>query len=237
MSAQRPATSRLLIAASLLVFFEIALLVGDVDLVFWGGVALAAVMGIIARRWWLVPLVPTALIILLNVHVRIFGEIVRLPPEYGWEVEFAPFAFAFSLWFATLFAALVGTLIGYAATMHHWQLRTYGLPALFLTLPTLGVFWLEELGAFILFTVAFAIGFVMRPARLWGVWLGAIIVWWLASGAYSVFGDRVEETPIDFMVVSIPFTALLVFLPMSLGRWFRGMHASWRRSQQEMGQG
>jgi hypothetical protein len=228
------AVTRLFGAACLLVVFEIALLLDNEEVVFWGGIALAAVIGIIARRWWLVPLIPTALIILLNIHVRLFGEIVRLPPEYGWEVEFAPFAFALSLWFASLFSALVGTVIGYVATMDRWHLRTYGLPALLLTLPTLGVFWLDELGAMILFAVAFAIGCVMRPARLWGVWLGAIIVWWLASGVYSVFGDLVEETPIDYMIESIPFTALLVLLPMSLGRWFGRRPDIRHRGQQEI---
>jgi hypothetical protein len=236
MMTERTAIIRLFSAVCLLVLFEIALLLDNAGIVFWGGVAIATVIGVLARRWWVVPLIPTALIILLNIHVRLFGEIVRLPPEYGWEVEFAPFAFAVSLWFASLFAALFGAVIGYVATMDRWHLRAYGLPALLLTLPILGVFWLDELGAVMLFAIAFAIGSVMRPARLWGIWLGAIVVWWLASGVYSMFGDLVEKTPIDYMIESIPFTALLVLLPMSLGRWVRGIHGSWRRGQQEIGQ-
>jgi hypothetical protein len=103
-------------------------------------------------------------------------------------------------------------------------LRTYGVSLLLLSLPTLGIFWLDELGALILFVVAFAIGLILRPPHLWIVWLGAIVLWWLAGGAYSVFGDpppvdpELEETPISFMVETIPFTAVLVLLPMFLGR-------------------
>ena len=104
------------------------------------------------------------------------------------------------------------------------HLREYGLPLLLLTIPTIGIFWLDELGALILFLVALSIGLVLRPAHLWIVWLGTIVLWWLAGGAYSVLDNpspvdqEPEETPLSFMFETIPFTALLVLLPMFLGR-------------------
>jgi hypothetical protein len=118
--------------------------------------------------------------------------------------------------------------------LYHRHLREYGLPLLLLTLPTIGIFWLDELGALILVAVAFAIGLVLRPAHIWIVWLGTIVLWWLAGGAYSVFGNpppvdpALEETPLSFMVETIPFTALLVLLPMFLGRIIGRMQPEYR---------
>jgi hypothetical protein len=112
MSSERTALTRLLDAVWLLLLFEVALLLDEERIVFVTGLIVAAAIGYVLRSWWMAPLIPVAMILILNVHVRLFGEIVELPPEYGWEVEFAPFLFAVFLTVASLVAALIGTAIG-----------------------------------------------------------------------------------------------------------------------------
>jgi hypothetical protein len=96
-----------------------------------------------------------------------------------------------------------------------------GLPAALLALPIFGIFWLDEVGAILIAVVALAVGLFLRPAHLWVVWIQSIIIWWIAGGVYSLVGDSSgngDETVLSFMIEAIPFTAMLILLPLFLGR-------------------
>ncbi|MEZ4570183.1 MAG: hypothetical protein R2849_07625 [Thermomicrobiales bacterium] len=98
---------------------------------------------------------------------------------------------------------------------------------LLLALPILGVFWFDALGALTLFVVAFAVGLLLHPRHLWTVWLEAVVLWWLAGAAWTLWGEdagpgEAEETVISFMIETFIFTAILVLFPLYLGRAAHG---------------
>lgn len=97
------------------------------------------------------------------------------------------------------------------------------LPALLLAPAIAGVFWLDELGALMLATAALLVGAILRPAHLWIVWLETVVICWLAGGAYTLWGESSgngDETVLTFMAEAFAFMALLVLLPMFVGRLF-----------------
>jgi hypothetical protein len=125
--------------------------------------------------------------------------------------------------------------------LNRHRLTEWGVPALILALPIFGVFWFDALGALLLALVAFGIGLFLRPKHLWIIWIEAILLWWLAGGAWSQWGEdaaagEAEETVFSFMIETIPFTALLVLLPMFLGRLIPAVSGLLRDSDRELGQ-
>jgi hypothetical protein len=112
--------------------------------------------------------------------------------------------------------------------LKHRRLTEWGVPAVLLALPIFSVFWLNELGALLLLATAFAVGLLLRPKHLWIVWIEAILLTWLGGGFYSLFGPdpapgEPQETVVSFMFEAIIFMAILVLLPMFLGRLIPGV--------------
>jgi hypothetical protein len=114
--------TRLLRAVPPVVLFEAAMLTDVDDLVLLAALGIAVLAGFVARLWWLVPLIPTVFIIMLNVHIGIFGEIVDLRQEHDVEDELGSLAFAIAIWIYSLIAAIAGTALG---KFYLW-IRPYG---------------------------------------------------------------------------------------------------------------
>lgn len=79
------------------------------------------------------------------------------------------------------------------------------------------------------FPVAFAIGALLRPKRLWPLWMGSVVLMWAVYG-YGTYvlhlmpapGEAgAGETVWTFAVESVLFMAGLVLLPLWLGRRWR----------------
>lgn len=118
---------------------------------------------------------------------------------------------------------------GTVMTRSEW-LRDLVLPLVLLAVPMLlSLYWVGEVLT-LTFPVALAIGAVLRPRRLWPVWIGAILLLWLGALAVEVglLPEQGEsgETVWSFMIESVIFMAALVLLPLWLGRqlmrWWRG---------------
>jgi hypothetical protein len=123
--------------------------------------------------------------------------------------------------------------------LNRHRLIEWGVPALILALPIFGVFWLDELGALLLFIVAFGVGLILRPKHLWIIWIEAVVLTWLAGGAYTLWGEDSgdgDETVFTFMFEAIIFMALLVLLPMFLGRLIPTVTGLLRDTDREVGQ-
>lgn len=123
-------------------------------------------------------------------------------------------------------------------SLNRHQPTEWGVPALLLALPILGVFWLDAFGGLMLLIVSFGIGWLLRPKHLWIIWIEAIALWWLAGGAWSLWGDETapgeaEETVFSFMIETVPFTAIGVLLPMFIGRLIPGMSRLLREVEDE----
>jgi hypothetical protein len=103
-----------------------------------------------------------------------------------------------------------------------WQ-REIALPLAILSVPIAisGLFVGEALT--LAFPVAFLIGLLLRPRRLWLLWLASIVLLWAIYG-FITLADLFEgeeeggETIWSFAFESFIFFALLVLLPAWLGR-------------------
>lgn len=101
--------------------------------------------------------------------------------------------------------------------------REIALPLILLFIPVL--LSLVSYGEYLIgcAPVAFVIGLILKPKRLWPIWMGAIALVWLSYGTAtllhlpSVEGGG-EETVGSFMFESVIFMAILVLLPLWLGR-------------------
>jgi hypothetical protein len=73
--------------------------------------------------------------------------------------------------------------------------------------------------------VALILGYIVRPARLWLIWIGSIVLVWVSYGFATLVGtlpepgtDQNGETVGSFMVEVVIFMAVLVLLPLWIGR-------------------
>jgi hypothetical protein len=72
--------------------------------------------------------------------------------------------------------------------------------------------------------IAFAYGWLLRPVRVWPIWIAALLVLWAGNALIATFDlvDEVpgagEETVVSFMIESTLGLAGLVLLPAWLGR-------------------
>ena len=80
-----------------------------------------------------------------------------------------------------------------------------------------------EIGLFfvVLPLAAFAIGFVLRPRHVWLIWLGAVVIQWIAMGVLGVYADPEDETVPSLLIEAFPWMAMGVLLPVWLGRVVR----------------
>ena len=70
--------------------------------------------------------------------------------------------------------------------------------------------------------VAFAVGFLLRPRLLWPLWLWTLAVIWAVNAVSSIVDPESwsdsGETFLSFFFESLIFMAVLVLLPLWLGR-------------------
>lgn len=105
------------------------------------------------------------------------------------------------------------------AVREHW------LPLVLLVVPIGLVVWGTELEStsflFILPVAAFVIGLVLRPRHVWLVWLGAVVVQWVAMGVFGKYVDPEDETVLSLIIEAFAWMAIGVLLPVWLGRTVR----------------
>lgn len=71
--------------------------------------------------------------------------------------------------------------------------------------------------------VAIVIGFLVRPPRLWPIWIGSTLIVWASYGITWLFfrsaiGDTGGETIWTFMFETATFMLILVLVPLGFGR-------------------
>jgi hypothetical protein len=85
----------------------------------------------------------------------------------------------------------------------------------------------------LLLPASLAIGWVLHPVRLWPIWLGTILVLWVINGASALldaFPEETaggEETIWSFAIESVLFMAVLVLLPLWIGRILGQIFSRW----------
>jgi hypothetical protein len=104
----------------------------------------------------------------------------------------------------------------------HWR------PLAILAAPiTLAVaVWVSESWLFALVlsvpVVAGAVGWTLRPRHVWVIWLGSVVIQWIAMGLFGRYGNaEPEETTASLMLEALIWMALGVALPLWLGRLVR----------------
>ena len=112
--------------------------------------------------------------------------------------------------------------------------REHWLPLVLLVVPIVLVVWGTELEStpflFILPVAAFVIGFVLRPRHVWLVWLGAVVIQWVAMGVLGKYVDPEDETVLSLILEAFAWMAIGVLLPVWLGRTVRKITAQNRPS-------
>jgi hypothetical protein len=73
----------------------------------------------------------------------------------------------------------------------------------------------------ILPAVALVVGFVLRPRHVWLVWLGAVVIQWIAMGVLGKYVDPEDETILSLILEAFGWMAIGVLLPTWLGRLVR----------------
>lgn len=91
-----------------------------------------------------------------------------------------------------------------------------------LTVPWLGAIFTGE--AILLFVpVALAVGYLLQPRQLWPLWLWTLAVIWVVNAVAAVVDpeswSESGETAVSFFFESLVFLAVLVLLPLWLGRF------------------
>jgi hypothetical protein len=112
MAGERPLRDRLVDAVWMLVLFEVSLLLRHAGIALIASIALPFVIGAIIRVWLFVPLVSVVFLLMLNIHVLIFGEIVTVAPEDEHLAGMAYFFFGVAMGVATVITACAGTASG-----------------------------------------------------------------------------------------------------------------------------
>lgn len=115
-----------------------------------------------------------------------------------------------------------------SAWQQHWR------PLLLLVAPIGLVVWSTELEStpvlFVLPAAALAVGFFLRPRHVWLVWLGAVVIQWLAMGVFGKYIDPEDETVPSLILEAFPWMAMGVLLPVWLGRTIRNVIDHGRRT-------
>lgn len=108
-----------------------------------------------------------------------------------------------------------------ATIREQWQ------PLLLLVVPVAAVVWATRfefaLPLLILPCAAFAVGFVLRPRHVWVVWLGAVVIQWIAMGVLGKYAHPEGETVPSLIVGAFPWMAMGVLIPIWPGRTARNI--------------
>jgi hypothetical protein len=77
---------------------------------------------------------------------------------------------------------------------------------------------------------AFVVGVVLRPRHAWFVWLGAVVIQWIAMGVLGKYADPEGETVLSLVLEAVPLMAMGVLVPVWLGRTVRNLMEQNRHS-------
>ena len=117
-----------------------------------------------------------------------------------------------------------------AAFGQHWR------AVLALVVPIGLVVWASEwedlLFVLILPVAAFIVGFVLRPRHVWFVWLGAVVVQWMAMAVLGKYADPEGETRLSLTIEAFAWMAMGVLVPVWLGRTAHNLLDAGRHSGQ-----
>lgn len=83
--------------------------------------------------------------------------------------------------------------------------------------------WEGLLFVLILPVSAFAVGFALRPRHVWVVWLGAVVIQWVAMGVLGNYNDPEGETVGSLILEAFAWMAMGVLVPVWLGRTIRSL--------------
>jgi hypothetical protein len=107
------------------------------------------------------------------------------------------------------------------AAQQHW------LPLLILVLPIHWVVYQSDASSggplFVLPAAAFVVGYVLRPRHVWLIWLGAVVIQWIAMGILGKYADPEDETVFSLILEAFAWMAIGVLLPVWLGRTARNL--------------
>lgn len=107
------------------------------------------------------------------------------------------------------------------AAQQHW------LPLLVLVVPIGFVVWSTEVESTLLLMVlpvtAFVVGYKVKPRHVWIVWLGAVVIQWIAMGVFGKYTDPEDETVLSLILEAFSWMAMGVLLPVWLGRTTRNV--------------
>jgi hypothetical protein len=105
--------------------------------------------------------------------------------------------------------------------------REHWLPLLILVLPIHWVVYQSDADTVIPFlilpAVALAVGIILRPRHVWLIWLGAVVIQWIAMGVLGKYADPEDETVLSLILEAFVWMALGVLLPVWLGRTIRNL--------------
>jgi Kef-type K+ transport system membrane component KefB len=105
----------------------------------------------------------------------------------------------------------------------NWH-RDLGLALLLMIVPMIASVFVAGGLLTITAPTALAIGFFLRPRQLWPIWLGSVVMMWIVYGLAELLDlfpdDAAEsgETWWSFALESFVFMAMLVLLPLWIGR-------------------
>lgn len=99
----------------------------------------------------------------------------------------------------------------------------------FMLAPMLVQLWIGEL-LNLLTLVSLYLGWKFAPRAIWQSWLTSVVLLWTVMGIASLLGivpfEEGGETWWSFALEAFVFMALLVALPMWIGRWIKSRRAS-----------
>jgi hypothetical protein len=79
----------------------------------------------------------------------------------------------------------------------------------------------SSLPLLVLPAAAFAVGYALAPRHVWIVWLGAVVIQWIAMGVLGKYNDPEGETVGSLIIEAFAWMAFGVLLPVWLGRTAR----------------
>ena len=108
------------------------------------------------------------------------------------------------------------------AVREHW------LALVILSMPIHWVVWQSEADTVVPFLllplVAFGVGYRLQPRHLWLLWLGSVVLEWVALGVWGKYRDPgPDETVASLLIEAFAWMLLGVLLPAWVGRRLRAI--------------
>lgn len=105
-------------------------------------------------------------------------------------------------------------------------LREHRLPLLILVPPIAWVVWQSDADTvfplLVLPFVALLVGLALRPRHVWLLWLGSVVIEWIAVGLMGKYDDPSgNETAASIMIEAFAWMLFGVLIPVALGRLIR----------------